>query len=40
MDTGMNDGEGEMEQTKKDSIQQMESKDFIMEPAIFTCLKR
>ena len=29
-----------MEKSQQDCIAQMESKDFIMEPAIFACLKR
>ena len=28
------------QKTQQDCIKQMESKDFIMEPAIFACLKR
>jgi len=30
----------DMERSQKECISQMESKDFIMEPAIFQCLKR
>ena len=30
----------DMERSQQDCITQMESKDFIMEPAIFQCLKR